>query len=86
MIQHWPEFGAAGKSSLRVCDVLRHEAGLVYLDATVMFADMLPSGVKSNAIGAVIERQAPHFPPASENTRREYHSATRGWILNEIFR
>ncbi len=29
---HWPEFAAAGKEDIRICDVLRHEAGLVVLD------------------------------------------------------
>ena len=40
--KHWPEFSAHGKDEIRVCDVLRHEAGLVYLDKTVMLKDMLP--------------------------------------------
>ena len=28
---HWPEFAQNGKGNLKVCDVLRHECGLVRL-------------------------------------------------------
>ncbi len=60
-----------------------------------MLEDLLPKNIKRNAVGAVIERQIPSFPLDNCNrdgndnelkTRREYHSVTRGWILNEIFR
>ncbi len=31
--EHWPEFASdPAKAELRVCDVLRHEAGMVVLD------------------------------------------------------
>ncbi len=32
---HWPEFIGGGKEQLRVCDVLRHEAGMVTLDQVI---------------------------------------------------
>ena len=28
---HWPEFAQNGKGTLKICDVLRHECGLVTL-------------------------------------------------------
>ncbi len=84
--KHWPEFAEADKAGLRVCDVLRHEAGLVHLSKTVMFEEMLPESIKRNSIGAVIEKEPCVFPPESSGTDREYHGLTRGWILNEIFR
>jgi hypothetical protein len=34
----------------------------------------------------VIEDEEQSFPPAEGGTNREYHAATRGLILNEIFR
>ena len=87
---HWPDFTkhttSKYKKNLRICDVLRHQAGMVYLDQTVMFEDMLVENVKQNSIGAVIEKQDPNLPPKKYNTTREYHGLTRGWILNEIFR
>ena len=52
---HWPEFAANGKEGITVADVMRHEAGLVYLDDTVMIKDMRTDAVKANAIGAIIE-------------------------------
>ena len=89
VVDHWPEFDSAGgdvKRDMKICDVLRHEAGLVYLDETIMFGDMLTENIKANSIGAVLERQTPNFPPSKYATVREYHGLTRGWILNEIFR
>lgn len=29
--KHWPEFAQNGKEGIRICDVLRHEAGLAAL-------------------------------------------------------
>jgi len=74
----------AGKGDIRVCDVLRHECGLVTLDKTVGFTDVLPSELRQrDAVAAIIQNQKPSWP---KNTKREYHGVTRGWILNEIFR
>ena len=89
VVDYWPEFNLDGgkhKSRMRICDVLRHESGLVYFDETVMYEDMLTENIKKNSIGSIIERQAPQFPPEKYGTTREYHSLTRGWVLNEIFR
>jgi CubicO group peptidase (beta-lactamase class C family) len=83
---YWPEFAAHGKAAIRVCDVLRHEAGLVHLAGTISRQDMLPEATKMNRIGALIERSPAVFPPEDSGTRREYHALTRGFILNEIFR
>ena len=55
----WPEFGGNGKSSLRLVDVLRHEAGLASLDASIPIEDLTIDRIKKNAVGQVIERQRP---------------------------
>ena len=39
--------------------------------------------IKKNGIGSVIEKLEPHWP---ESGPREYHSLTRGWVANEVFR
>ena len=43
--------------------------------------------IKQNKIGEFIEKQKLHFPQSKEiSTKTEYHSQTRGFIINEIFR
>ena len=41
--------------------------------------------IKKNSVGRIIEEQGLMFPP-EEWGPREYHEATRGYILNEVFR
>ena len=90
--QYWPEFGAVeanrenGPSgATTVADVMRHEAGLAAFDTTLPLTSLAAHAIKGNAIGAVIERQTQRFP-AGQDTQREYHAMTRGFIANEIFR
>ena len=81
--QHWPEFGQNGKEEITVADLMRHEAGLAYLATPIKIEDTLRDSIKRNAIGSVIEKEKCHYP---ETGKREYHSITRGWIANELFR
>ena len=81
--QHWPEFGQNGKQDITVADLMRHEAGLAYLTEPLKVEDTLTEHIKRNAIGSVIEKEKCHYP---ETGKREYHSITRGWIANELFR
>ena len=90
--RYWPEFGAAeanrenGPSgATTVADVMRHEAGLAAFDTTLPLASLAAGAIKTNAIGAIIERQTQRFP-VGKDTQREYHAMTRGFIANEIFR
>ena len=55
----WPEFGANGKSSLTLADVLRHESGLSSVDTSISVEDLAADRVKQNAVGAVFEKQTP---------------------------
>ncbi len=57
MSDHWPEFGVFSKESVRICDVLRHESGLVRLARTVTTEELLPHNLKkvrSNGHSCVI--------------------------------
>ncbi|QQP41593.1 Uncharacterized protein FKW44_016013, partial [Caligus rogercresseyi] len=81
--QHWPQFKY--KDSIKVSDVLRHESGLQKFSKSISIEDMQRSNMKeSNAVGRLIEMEQQDFP--RNNTRRCYHTLTRGWILNELFR
>ena len=86
---YWPEFAQYGKSDIRLEDVLRHESGLARFNGVVhQPEDILRENIKKNSIGSVIEKCAPVFPNSDRSTgsKREYHAATRGFILNEIVR
>ena len=81
--KYWPEFARNGKQNIRVCDVLRHEAGLVNFVREIEPEQLSRKSIKKNEIGKIIEDSTPVYPP---DTKRSYHALTRGCILNEIFR
>ena len=87
---YWPEFGKNGKEDITLKDILRHESGLAkFKDQVHKNEDLLRENIKKNSIGNVIEKCVPEFPKSSLDTietKREYHAATRGFILNEIVR
>lgn len=83
--EYWPEYAAQGKANTTVADLMRHEAGLAAFDTTLEPGDLHPKQLKNNAVGKVIEAQTPRFR-SGENSQREYHAVTRGWIANEVFR
>jgi CubicO group peptidase (beta-lactamase class C family) len=82
---YWPEFEAHGKGDLRVCQLMRHEAGLANFDTSLDTADLLPAKIKQNCIGRIIEDQSLNYGKYEQGSR-EYHAITRGWIVNELFR
>lgn len=82
---YWPEFGSAGKQTLTVAELMRHEAGLAVFQTTLDPQDLLADKLKENRIGRIIEGHSQTFRKAA-GSRREYHAITRGWIVNEIFR
>lgn len=84
IVQHWPEFGEQGKDGLTVADLMRHEAGLANFDTSLDMKDLFRESIKENVVGSLIEAHSLSFP--AEDTRREYHALTRGWIVNELFR
>merc|ERR1711935_355695 len=93
IMDYWPEFGAHGKDTLTIADLMRHEAGLAYFDTTLKQEDTLVENIKKNKIGEIVERQSLEFPTddteaaeAGVPGKRQYHSKTLGWIANEIVR
>ena len=77
--KHWPEFGKPGTT---IADIMRHEGGLPKLPP--MHADTVTTkAIKQNSVGKVIEETKQFWP---KGQKREYHSMSRDWISNEIFR
>ena len=87
---YWPEFKSNGKQDITLADVLRHESGLAWLDHTFKIDDFMVENLKKNKVGQIFEKEPPHFPGTGGAndvpTNREYHTITRGCILNEIVR
>lgn len=83
--QYWPEFSANGKAEITVADLMRHEAGLVEFNYTFKYEELFKENIKKNSVGKVIENATLRLP-AKHRLHRQYHAATRGWIVNELFR
>ncbi|MEE2894062.1 MAG: serine hydrolase domain-containing protein [Pseudomonadota bacterium] len=76
---YWPEFGAAGKADVRVCELLSHQAGLVGLDDPVTVAALCEhDGVASRLAAA-----EPLWPPGSA---AGYHPILWGTLAQELCR
>ncbi len=82
---YWPEFGQHGKEDLTVADLMRHEGGLASFDRSIEPEALFPENIKKNQVAPIIEAQIARFPKR-EDTNREYHAITRGWVANETFR
>lgn len=80
---YWPEFAQNGKENVKICDLMRHEAGLANPHTPIHPESTLRENIKKNAIGAMYEQETMEFPSYG---KREYHALTRGWIANEVFR
>lgn len=64
---------------------MRHEAGLAAFTVSLDPKDLLTDNIKQNKIGEIIENQPLRYPEDGTG-KREYHTFTRGWIANEVFR
>lgn len=93
----WPEYGTQGKASTTIAQVMRHEAGLPWLQLPAK--DLTTAQIKKGAVSATIANAKPTFPCGSSNVQdrttdvhtddrrwREYHVTSRGMIVNEIVR
>jgi CubicO group peptidase (beta-lactamase class C family) len=76
---YWPEFAAAGKSSLPLRFVLDHRAGLPFV------LEPLPRGAayEPGVVAAALARQAPLWPPGEA---AGYHVLSQGFLLGEIIK
>ncbi len=75
----WPAFGAAGKGSLTVEEVLSHQGGLAGLEGPMAPADWFDW----DGVCARLAAMAPLWPPMSASG---YHPVTFGYLAGEIFR
>jgi len=82
--KYWPEFAQNGKDRVTVSDLMRHESGLPVLHKKFKPEDLFLENIKKNSVGEVIETDTQVFP--GDGSVRMYHTLTRGWIENEIFR
>ncbi|MFC7429404.1 serine hydrolase domain-containing protein [Nocardia tengchongensis] len=75
----WPEYGAAGKDSTTLADLLTHRAGLPAFDRAVSAVE----AADPTALVAALAEQRPVWEPGTEHG---YHALTFGWLLGEFVR
>ncbi|MEU3791483.1 serine hydrolase domain-containing protein [Streptomyces fructofermentans] len=76
---HWPEFAAAGKSSVRVRDLLSHRAGLAGLREPHSLEQLYDWDLTTSRLAAT----EPWWEPG---TRSGYHAITYGLLVGEVVR
>jgi CubicO group peptidase (beta-lactamase class C family) len=75
--EYWPEFGANGKESLTVREVMRHHAGLSGLRGATK-EDVLDHVVMEERLAAA--------PPGRLLGKSAYHALTFGWLMSGLAR
>ncbi|MFE3258015.1 serine hydrolase domain-containing protein [Nocardia sp. NPDC059091] len=75
----WPEYGAAGKESTTLADLLAHRAGLPAFDRPVSVEEAADPA----AMAALLAAQQPIWSPGAEHG---YHALTFGWLVGEFVR
>jgi CubicO group peptidase (beta-lactamase class C family) len=76
---YWPEFAQAGKRHITVRWLLDHRAGLIDVDKTLTFEEMLAW----DPVITALEETAPLWEPG---TAHGYHATTYGWLAGELVR
>ena len=76
---YWPEFGANGKEHITVGQMMSHQAGLPYVDASLSFDDLM-------AVTPIVDALADQRPLWEPGTRHGYHAVTYGWLAGELVR
>ncbi|MBF6175275.1 serine hydrolase domain-containing protein [Nocardia blacklockiae] len=77
--RYWPEFGAHGKESVTVRELIDHRAGLPVLDRVVRLRDM----ADQDGLAAVLAAQQPIWRTGA---RHGYHPITAGLYQGELIR
>ena len=77
--KYWPEFGANGKSDVKVRHLLAHTAGLSGWQADLKPEDLADWELCTSALAA----QEPWWTPG---TQSGYHAVTQGYLLGEVYR
>ncbi|MCT1656967.1 serine hydrolase domain-containing protein [Brevibacterium luteolum] len=76
--RYWPEFAAAGKDEVPVCQLLNHTVGLPYVDPD-------PAGDGDQYDNRLMaSRLAAQQPLWSPGTQVAYHAITYGYLLSEL--
>jgi CubicO group peptidase (beta-lactamase class C family) len=75
--EYWPEFGANGKSTITIHDVLRHRSGLSHLKG-VSKAELLDHRLMEERLAAAPVDHLRGMPA--------YHALTYGWLLAGLAR
>ena len=79
VIDYWPEFGANGKATVTVGDLLAHRAGLNALDGRFTLEELFDSRRGGGRLAA----QVPLWKPGSAFG---YHALTIGLLMEELVR
>lgn len=79
VVEYWPEFGAAGKSTVTVGDLLAHRAGLSAPRESLSTDEVLDWST-------VVSRLATQEPLWDPGTAHAYHAITYGWLVGEVIR
>jgi CubicO group peptidase (beta-lactamase class C family) len=79
VVEYWPEFRPAGKQTIRVSDLLSHQAGLAWVDEPLTLEQALAWEPMIRAL----ELQAPSWEPG---TQQGYHAVTYGYLVGEVVR
>ena len=79
VVQYWPEFGAHGKDTVTVEQLMSHQAGLPYVDGPLTLDEVL-------AVTPVVEALAAEAPKWEPGTAHGYHAVTYGWLAGELVR
>jgi len=80
VMDHWPEFGQAGKHAITVRQVLAHQSGLYHIRQIIDRADRM---LDWDYMVAAIEKAAPIHKPGE---RTGYHGLTFGYLVGELAR
>ncbi|MCO4239299.1 beta-lactamase family protein [Pseudarthrobacter sp. MDT3-28] len=79
VVHYWPEFGAHGKATILVRELLSHQAGLINVDGGLETADILDSRRAAPKLAG----QRPYWRPG---TAFGYHGLTIGTFMEELVR
>jgi CubicO group peptidase (beta-lactamase class C family) len=79
VVTYWPEFGAEGKSEIRVRWLLSHQAGLPVIDGPLT----LEEACAWDPVIRELEKQKPLWEPGMQNM---YHAHTYGFLVGEVVR
>ncbi len=74
--KYWPEFGAKGKETITIAQVMSHSAGIP--DGPMIPPDKMGD---RRAVALAVAAMKPIWKPGTANG---YHAATFGWILDEL--